>query len=988
MSDLIEKRPGAMDGLQGFEKFCCRVFSLLALIMFAVLFWYGLHLTGQNGGDSEYISFREDSAVYNVLTLGAALICLCLVSKLGEKMQGRKARNIALAAVCTVTAAVSFYWVYVCKAAPQADQMMICQYADAFNMGDFNGVLQGRYIARYPQQLGMVTLLRGLFSIFGPYHYQAFQYLMVAVVPLIVVSGCMIVRLLSEDNARAEIFYLLFMLTCFPMYIYTVFVYGDLISTALGMFGVWMYLAYLKKFSWIRLLLFGLSMGFAVQLRANLMILVVAMAIVLLIKLIVQWKWQNIVIAAALVLGVVLANMAVWGFYSDKVEEKAPSIPPLLFIVMGLNDADGHPGWYNAYNYIVFAGHNDDVEVSNSIAMEHLKEAFQRYWEDPDYMLDFFQRKMNAQWNAPMYQSIAMNRYIEGDQIGKLAPDITNYGRSAQLMESWMKIYQLLMYGGLLFLLAAGRKKFLKIEKYALLIAVYGGFLFSLIWEAKTRYVLPFLFFQIPYMALAISELTVAIRKLPGNLRRAGLPRRVLANAGAGVVRLRQTLGKNRIFVGGCVAVLALHMALILFFGAQKKGFLEEEYDSYYSSTGTIHMEQYSPVMEKSGYGVQFQYLVIDGNEFNYEVVADAQKPKNRPPLYYLALNTLMSLRPNSFYKWFGIGLNAVCSLISCCGIMTLAFMLDRGKYRRMWAILAGLAFGVCPVSLSNVMFTGPHAMNVMWVILYLDILIAMAQEPRCHRRKYIGLTAAGGAVCGLAFLTSYISLIPVLALWLGGCVRAAVRRQGLGRMLRFAGVMAICVMLAILAFPFSIRHVFMLSGRGTGEIYYTLGAVLIPVAACLICKGGLRAWEKRTGGLDEKNYWQAAVLAAGVVLLCGGVGMAVGGVHFLQREGADKIAFSRSNAQYPAVVVCGYASPKQAWYASDELWPYERIVYVDYLDGDCELKNETLINAERLIVYMDCPEEILDRLIAQNDGLDSYSLVRREEKFCVYEVQ
>ena len=498
------------------ERFFCGTFNFLAIVVFAVLLWYGLHLTGQNDSSYEWISFREDSVIYNVFTVGISLFVLFFLGRLAEKMQGRKVRNIALAIVCVLTAAISFYWVTVCKAAPEADQIMICQYADAFNMGDFNGVLRGRYIARYPQQLGMVTLLRGLFAIFGPSHYQAFQYLMVAVVPLMVMSGCMIVRILSDDNARAEIFYLLFMLTCVPMYIYTAFVYGDLISTALGLFGVWMYLAYLKKFSWVRLLLFGVSMGAAVQLRANLLILVTAMAIVLLIKLIVDWKWQNLVIAAALVLGVVLADMAVWGLYSDKAEGRAPSIPPLLFIVMGLNDTDGHPGWYNAYNYIVFAEHDDNVEVSVSIAKEHLKEALQRYREAPGYMLDFFQRKMNAQWNAPMYQSIAMNRNIVEPQIGKLAPDITNYGRTAQRMESWMKIYQLLLYGSILFLLIACRKEFVRIEKYVLLIAVYGGFLFSLIWEAKTRYVLPFLFFQIPYMALGLSKLMT----IPGKCRK------------------------------------------------------------------------------------------------------------------------------------------------------------------------------------------------------------------------------------------------------------------------------------------------------------------------------------------------------------------------------------------------------------------------------------------------------------------------------------
>lgn len=979
------------DGCRRLEQFFCGAFNILAIVVFAVLLWYGLHLTGQNDRSYEWISFREDSVIYNVFTVGVSLFLLFFLGRLAEKMQGRKVRNITLAIVCMLTAAISFYWVTVCKAAPEGDQMMVCQYADAFNMGDFNGVLRGRYIARYPQQLGIVTLFRVLFALFGQYHYQAFQYLMVAVVPLMVASGCMIVRILSDDNARAEIFYLLFMLTCFPMYIYTSFVYGDLISTALGLFGVWMYLAYLKKFSWLRLLLFGVSMGAAVQLRANLMILVVAMAIVLLIKLIVDWKWQNIVIAVALMLGVVLADMAVWGIYSDKAEGRAPSIPPLLWIVMGLNDEGGHPGWYNAYNYIVFAEHNDDVEVSISIAKEHLKEAFQRYWEDPDYMLDFFQRKMNAQWNAPMYQSIAMNRNIVEPQIGKLAPDITNYGRTAQRMESWMKIYQLLLYGSILFLLIACRKEIVRIEKYALLIAVYGGFLFSLIWEAKTRYVLPFLFFQIPYMALGVSELVMVPQKL-SELREVGaegdplcvrLPQKAWAIIRTVVGKVWRTFRKNRYFVGICAAILIVHMVLVLFYGVQKKGFHEEEYYTYYTSTGSTFISPYSPVSEKSGYIVQRQFLVADGNQFHYDVVADAQKKAFHPPLYYLTLHTLMSLRTNSFYKWFGIGLNAICSLVSCCGIILLVLKLDKSQYRRTLAGIAGLTYAVCPVVLSGIMFTGAYIMNAMWAVLYLNLFVTLMRNLRCAKWKFIGLAAAGGVMCGLWFLTGYFSLVLVLLLALGGCVWVAARRQGLGRMLRWTGVMAVSAGMAVLAYPFSVRHILLFSGHVSGNILCSLGAVLIPAAVYLVCRVGLWAWERR---VSLKKYW--AVPMIGAVLVCSGAGMALGGVQFLYRSQGANVAFARDNAQYPAVVVYGYASQEQAWYASSELWPYDCVVYVDYMDGENALVNETLQTAEKLIVYMDCSEDMLEHIIARNDNLSSYWLVRQDELFSVYKVE
>ena len=50
-------------------------------------------------------------------------------------------------------------------------------------------------------------------------------------------------------------------------------------------------------------------------------------------------------------------------------------------------------------------------------------------------------------------------------------------------------------------------------EWYLLLIAVFGGFLFSLMWEAKTRYILPYLFMQIPYMAMGINEIITVMEQ-------------------------------------------------------------------------------------------------------------------------------------------------------------------------------------------------------------------------------------------------------------------------------------------------------------------------------------------------------------------------------------------------------------------------------------------------------------------------------------------
>ncbi len=488
------------------EKTFCYIFNFVCILLFFVLFHHCLSMTGENIGPpwDEHIFFKKDSILVNVFLILASLVCLYYIGKISEKLT-LKIRNMILAGACVLSAVISIYWVFASKAGPVGDQSLICQYANAFNMGDFQGLLTGRYIARYPQQIGMVTLLRGIFLIFGDSQYQVFQYLVAVLVPVLVLSGCKILRLLFDNNVKAELYYLIFALCCFPMYAYTVFVYGDLISIIAGMFSVWMYLGCLKKFTWWRLTAFGLAIGIAICLRNNFLILLIALAIVTLIKLCCERKWKYFAMLAALVLGWGGVQMAVWGIYHDVRTEKAPAIPALLFIVMGLNDDYQYAGWYNQYNYVTFAHANDNVELAKEKAWEDLRMYLEIYKNDPNYMVDFFTRKMNAQWNAPMYQSIVMISNVEGEQL-LLARNIYEHGKLAEWIETGMKIFQLLMYGGILFLLVLRRREYVQIEKYLLLIAVFGGFLFSLMWEAKTRYVLPYLFMQIPYMAMGVSE--------------------------------------------------------------------------------------------------------------------------------------------------------------------------------------------------------------------------------------------------------------------------------------------------------------------------------------------------------------------------------------------------------------------------------------------------------------------------------------------------
>ena len=79
------------------------------------------------------------------------------------------------------------------------------------------------------------------------------------------------------------------------------------------------------------------------------------------------------------------------------------------------------------------------------------------------------------------------------------------YGSWQQRYREYTNRYLTVLYLGVVLYCALGLMRKSNILQCLLLIGVIGGFLFSILWEAKSRYVLPYIILLIPYMALGIS---------------------------------------------------------------------------------------------------------------------------------------------------------------------------------------------------------------------------------------------------------------------------------------------------------------------------------------------------------------------------------------------------------------------------------------------------------------------------------------------------
>lgn len=489
------------------EKISLSLFGMLCIPVFAALFGFSMLFSWVNVEFwNEFVYMRADSPIKNLLGMAIALLLLFPAVKIYERV-GQKCRMdlvaLAVSILCTL---VSLWWLNASGAVPQGDQANICRYAMDFDNGDVSGLQKGGYVANCRQQLGLITLVRILHKIFGgENYYEAFQYLSALSVFVLVFSGYQVVKKIAEDDPRAEIIYLLLMICCVPMYGYVPFVYGEICSSAAVFCGAWLLLFCLedsdrKPWKWIAL---ALVCGFALQTRLNALVPLMGFLIVVVVKMIGRPSLRTAAAGLAILAGLALSQAAVSAMYARYIPEDCKPIPSLLYVVMGTHDQiPGAPGWYDAYNADLYGEMNWDPDAAKAAASEELTAFMDKCVRDPGYALRFYTEKMNTQWCAPMYQCIVSNNAFGKDWTPLI--ESVYEGKAGAFLEKFMNIYQLLLYGGVLILLFAKRRRWNRAENYVLLIGVYGGFLFSLLWEAKPRYVFPYMMFMVPYAAVGM----------------------------------------------------------------------------------------------------------------------------------------------------------------------------------------------------------------------------------------------------------------------------------------------------------------------------------------------------------------------------------------------------------------------------------------------------------------------------------------------------
>ena len=145
------------------------------------------------------------------------------------------------------------------------------------------------------------------------------------------------------------------------------------------------------------------------------------------------------------------------------------------------------------------------------IGKAYINERILEFKNNPQMAKDFFKAKIQLQWTEPTYSSLVMT-----SKFGESLTEVTSrvyFGTIPEKMIQLMDRYSFILYASVAIgtMISLFRKD--RVYKNVILIAVVGGFLFSIIWEAKGRYVMPYVVFLIPYMSRGIFEVQSLFEK-------------------------------------------------------------------------------------------------------------------------------------------------------------------------------------------------------------------------------------------------------------------------------------------------------------------------------------------------------------------------------------------------------------------------------------------------------------------------------------------
>ncbi len=547
-------------------KISLHAVKILTLLL-TVLLFVGSFLTTcyADNMETQQVLFRLDNPLWNLLELAGfcLLFCGCLYfyDKFGEKF-----RRGLLIFTLGFLFCLGVLLILFGRTVPAADAMSVYNAALEWIQGNRDVIHPTvSYLSYYPQQIGLMAFLELLLRLWNLTGISAPAWHFIKLLYVCLLCVAVLFQYLSlkylwrEHWEEISCCYLILVCCNLPMIMYSSFVYGEIPSFAALSVGLYLLLRLLSGISFpghasdisckgmsvkpsasevgsgatpsipghcaVSAILTGagsiLFLTLSVMLRKNSLIPIIAVLLVLLFEALRSERSVRVrvcLLGMAVCLAVTSVNILplVQKSYEKKAGNTLSSgVTAMSYFAMGMQEASRGCGWYNGFNIDTYDASGMNSAAANEISRQAIQERLSYFREHPGYAADFYIRKHLSQWADGTYASRQATLATYGGR-SEFFQEVYDGSLSSAYIE-WGNAWQNVLYlGTLLFCVSAVRRRRKGTDAapqnggtdslylYVGLIAVLGGFLFHILWEANSRYIFLYSLLLMPYCAAGV----------------------------------------------------------------------------------------------------------------------------------------------------------------------------------------------------------------------------------------------------------------------------------------------------------------------------------------------------------------------------------------------------------------------------------------------------------------------------------------------------
>ena len=543
-----------------------RFFSIIGIIFLVIVIALNLIFTADLDA-SEHITVNFNNIFYIIGLIITGLIIYFASNALNKYLykdeKRKKLRKILFISAISIYIIADILWTIFVRAPIVGDQVHVNSMGQLFyrgfdeeiiNSDTYAGIPLREYIQAYNQQIPQAFLYSLFFRLIHIDEFGTPRALNVIAIIIILVAIYKIGNLISKKHKVNKVRLMVLFLTFISLPMLSTFVYGDIPSLAFLLLSVYYMMKFVdylnnkdryannfdantnnencndekdsnaqnnlnsnynnsgaiivkeKVSKYLGIKYFTLATVFsmiAYMFRMNSLIFVIATVIYLLFNLFTKitskTAKENIINIFAIILYIIMSiipSQIVNDYYISKYNlDKSKAYPNISYILIGMSESWRGNGWYN--ESIGEPALKDPEGIKDEYA-NRIKERLEYFSQNLGYTFNFYTNKLASMWSENTYSAVRLNllHESEDDYLNVIKEPLTFYQKALLILMCICSIIVLIQ-----------NRKNLSPEIIYLLLIFMGGFAFHIIWEAKSRYIIPYIVVLIPIASIEINKL-------------------------------------------------------------------------------------------------------------------------------------------------------------------------------------------------------------------------------------------------------------------------------------------------------------------------------------------------------------------------------------------------------------------------------------------------------------------------------------------------